>query len=138
MKKRKTQPWVCGSVTEGLSLFRGDDRVPDFHVYCQRFWMGSVLDQALCCVAYIQTRKGTATFTDVMRGFKYHDWKENEQQVQDAIYALASARQGRLFHMKLDGGKTLVLRGEVLSYLDTLTKYCSPSRVLKGRFADKE
>lgn len=136
MPKRKTKPWVGVEVIETW-FFRKDDDAEDFRDYSQRFRMGSLLDQVLCCIAYLQKRVGNVTFSQVLAGFRYQQWDAKPQKVQDAVYALASARQGSLFHMKLDEGRTLVLRREVLSYLDSL-KYCSPSRLLKERFADQE
>jgi len=133
--KRKTRPWPWVELVD-TSFFRKDKNVEDFSDYCQRFRMGSLLDQTLCCIAHLQKRLRTANFSQVLAGYRYMRWDATPKQVQDSIYALASAKQGSLFHMKLDEGKTLELRRDVLDYLDKLN-YCSPTRVLRERFADK-
>ena len=132
--KRKTQPWLFD--LRDTPFFRKDESFEDFSDYCQRFRMGSLLDQTLCCIAHLQKRLRTASFSQVLAGYRYMGWDATPQQVQDSIYALASAKQGSLFHMKLDEGKTLQLRRDVLDCLDKLT-YCSPSCALRERFADK-
>ncbi len=133
--KRKTKLWDCAEETETW-FFRKDGDIEDLKDYCENFRMGSFLDQVLCCIAYLQRRNVPATFAKILAAFKHLQWDAHRQKVQDAIYALASTRQGRLFHMKLNEGKTLVLRRDVLSYLDSLD-YCSPSRLCKERFADQ-